>query len=244
MNTKLTGWLAGLVFALSTSVAQALLIDDFTNDQARLLVAGSDVPTLPKSEGSTVIGNMIGGERDIHLEVVSGSGRGQGTVTGGQFFGSSDLNTQVEFDFQRDGLDGDPSAYDPDGFLGVDFRADGATGIRIDIDFSDLTDVFDFTLRFDDADNGTFAAFTGSSGPALLCGGFIDIPYTDFVDAGSLIATFDNVTATRLQMLTAQPSSSWVFNSITQYTVPEPSALALLGIGVVGMGFTRRRMKA
>jgi hypothetical protein len=36
--------------------------------------------------------------------------------------------------------------------------------------------VFDFTLRFDDADNGTFAAFTGSSGPALLCGGFIDIP--------------------------------------------------------------------
>ena len=80
-----------------------------------------------------------------------------------------------------------------------------------------------------DADIGAFLASKGYSGPATQ----IYLSLDDVLDTWSTVGAVADIEKKLFSV------------SVTDASVPEPSALALLGVGAIGLiGWTRRRRKA
>ena len=83
----------------------------------------------------------------------------------------------------------------------------------------------------------TLSLFNGSVGlGSLVFGSLPDPTFTGgFVGIGSTIS-FDSV-----QIVFNSSVAAYDFDNISANAVPEPGTLALLGIGLFGMGLARRR---
>lgn len=99
--------------------------------------------------------------------------------------------------------------------------------------------------EFDEVDGLTFALLDSNSiGVSIVLRGSI----LDIFNGGDLPVNPDprlvDLEIARFQWLTADGSAFGDVAAISRVSVPEPSTLALLGIGLLGMGLARRRRTA
>lgn len=274
---------AALLGCAALAAQASIVIDDFNVATPTVYDANSDAFVSVFSDGSAngtgrygsqngALTSIIGGQRDVFVEKVSG---GPGTmvvqVAAGQYsYSTPNANPlivgkgYIKWDGQN-GVDGSVitgsqgdflSTLNPTGLYtgsqGIDLY-DGGNAFRIDVVNSDLG--FDFALTvFTDALNWTtlvlqsvahtnglpvsspilFADFEGACGFCVLPSGALKITSgagADLSNVGALLAEVN-----------WSGASKEIDLSIDQViTVPEPTSLALVGVGLLAFGVARRR---
>ena len=166
----------------------AILIDDFTDFQSVSQLC-SNIGT-PAS--STVLGGMIGGERDVRLDITACPGVGDLSVLVTSYFHSADAGVRGTSLAAWDGIDGNGLVVNPTGLGGIDLTEGGTQdAFQLLIQQADLNS----TLVFDVYTNGS-----NSSRYILnLVGGALNtdlvVPFADFVPNLGAGADFTNVGA-------------------------------------------------
>ena len=125
-----------LVVGFAGAAEAQVLIDSFTTAQG----PNADPPGGPPPISSTADtggADILGGERDLAMNRVSGTGTVTGEVTGGFFEFDAPALTRGEATLTWDGNDDDPDALDPVGLGGVDLTATGQSGFRLTVDAAD-----------------------------------------------------------------------------------------------------------
>lgn len=225
----------GLAAAWTPLAAQALIIDDFSQDQT-VFRFGSPGTTTNEQAG----GGIVGGERDVELELVSGSGVTFVASSGVGSYGQSGSSTARGL-FTWDGSDGSP-LLDATGLGGVDFTEAGmhdAIGIRmVSNDFA-----ADVTLTvYTDAANFSSVTLTSPGNippdPAFTW----MAEFGTFAPGGGAGADFSNVGAFSILVDGGPvPSLDFEFDFITTLAAPEPSTLLLATSGLVFLAMLGRR---
>lgn len=237
---------------------------DNTKGDGGLAGTTSQFPGAPVSYAT-----ILGGNRDLIVEKLSDGGipnnvnrKAEIGVAGGQFDFSTSTQTtgrgQIQWDGQNDVIEGvDGSGLNAVGLGGFDLTLGGTVDkFALGIIFSDAGFGFEVTA-YTDAANWTkisliatdhaspittyipFSAFEndflcGIPNPApgvvlITCGG----TGADLSNLGALVADIDPLGGTVAIDLT--------LDKVT--TIPEPGALALVALGLIGAGVFRRRSK-
>lgn len=256
--------LAGLLAAMSVSIgANAGVIDLFSTDQGKYedtTANAADTGTLITSGVGGSIGvadaTILGGNRDIFVSLLTSASPGilnaSASVAGGAFNFSTDSQATGRAQIQWDGADA-TNAIDFTGLGGIDITDGGALSqFVLDVIFSDAGFTFEITA-YSDAVNYTTVAIAANPHPvpaqtnidfaafALPTGSYLGGQVTvtqfgtggDLMNLGALVADIDR--------LGEKTSLDLSISSAT--TVPEPSALALIGLGLLGMGAARRKAR-
>jgi hypothetical protein len=228
---------AALVLAAMTyqpTHAATIMIDDFVTVQSALATAGS-----PVGSSTLAAPEAIGGERDMHADLISGNTALSVTVNpfGGEIL-VHDSGTAVK-GFSLivwDGPDGDPTVIDPDGLGGVDLTSGGLNdSIRLSSVLADLTGTLSLTV-FDaaDATGNTWSRVVMNLPGGIFAPVDIDVPLANFTVVGSNgAASFSNVGAISMEIENVTTGSLDVqMASIS--AVPEPSSVLLALLGGLG----------
>lgn len=227
------GALAAMPMALAHS-ATALDIDNFDGTQ---IVADAAIAPLVFSNQDD--GSMLGGERDMAVVLGTGLLGSVGTVDTGVMSFSNSPVSQGILALRYDGND-DSNALDFDGLGGVDLT-DGAASdaLAFTLFFAD----FEVDYRIEVIDmNGEFGFFEGTL-PTGISGGGDEVEIiTPFASLSNALVDFSDVGAISLQFSAQEPAADIVIDNFRTGVVPEPSSLALLALG--GLGLMRRRRSA
>lgn len=240
------GWIWGIrlalavgTLALASPAGAVLLIDDFSSTQN--LVLASEAEFVASSAPAL---DAIGGERDLEIKRVTGSGVATVNVNAGdqgQLLFDSPPATEAILRLVWDGPDGDAQTDDFTGLESVDLTDGGALeAFEIEFD-SELTTRF--SLRIYDWSDSTGMTWSEATVDvdATPSGtfGFLEIPFTEFsLDGPEGAASFANVGAVSLEI--AGPAG---FDLALQSVrvVPEPAATSLAGLAALALLAHRRR---
>ena len=226
MNKTLLGMAAASAMLVATT-ANATLIDDFTTGAMSIEIFGPTAayPGVGVSSSDTAVGTMLGGERAVDLTVWSAASTLSGSsavidLLGGFYSQSADstVKTMATITWDAGGF----------GFGGIEL---GGEAFLLDLVSLDQG-VIDLTIGVWDTLGG-MASVTDAS--AIVGDNYFN--FSNF--AGVDFSLIDKITLT--VDATTQASSDLTLNSIS--TVPEPSVLALFGLGLFGLGLARRRVK-
>jgi hypothetical protein len=139
---------------------------------------------------------------------------------------------------------GDPGNFDLEGTNGPSSLAVNTINHTIDLIFGSTTDLFlDLGIDFGNTSNITINTYLNGS----LMSSSLDA-YTDTLNNG--LGTWSTLNWSNIDRVTLNATSGWrawsldnlQFNNTA--SVPEPVSLALLGIGLVGIGFSRKKKVA
>lgn len=227
--------------ALASPADAVLPIDDFSSTQMLELTMGA-----ASVASSAPAPAAIGGERDLEIERVTGSGTATVDVNGGeppqgQLLFDTPPGTEAILRLVWDGPDGDAEMTAPVGLGQLDLTDGGALdAFEIEFD-SDLA--ITVSLRVYDALDP--AGMTWSEATVLVnetppgTFEFLEVPFTEFtLDGPEGAASFANVGAVHLEI--AGPAG---FDPALQsvQVVPEPAAASLAGVAALALLAHRRR---
>ena len=99
----------------SLNARATVLIDDFSSFQS----VSQNCAAIGSPVGSTVLGGMLGGERDIRLDITSCVGAGDLAVIVTSYFHSADAGVKGTSLAAWDGTDGDGLVLDPTGLAAL-----------------------------------------------------------------------------------------------------------------------------
>tara|TARA_B100000745_G_scaffold300566_1_gene255377 strand:+ start:2997 stop:3686 length:690 start_codon:yes stop_codon:yes gene_type:complete len=227
MTKVLSTLFGGAALVAASSASAVLIVDDFTTEQF-LEVSGSTGSVSSQVEGA----GILGGERDVYLGVIDNEHglSADVNVVGGNYHHSTDTGVTAFSTIQWDGIDGSDSI-DAMGLSGVDLLSAGSAFV-IDVLSTDLGATFELTVW--DMD-GTFETVFKSVGQVLS-------PQSVAFNFNSFSSALDLSSVGAMELTLSGAAA--VDLSIRSVTVPEPAGIALVGLGLLGLGLRRKSKKA
>ena len=258
MSNAVKKVLAVLLAGAGFGAQAGVVVDDFSVSQTNYgvdVVNGTFFDNTINGSGvwNGVSGaGILGGQRDIYVELKGGSGSGGVKVENGAFEFASGPTSQAEARIRWDGSN-TLATLDPLG-LGLYNMASQGSAFLLTVNYADQAFPFSVT-----AYSGTASTTVGITAVATLVPMNWLIPFSAFsLASGTYPTGFGPVTVTQVgggANFSALGALEAVINinGATQGSdvtldivsaVPEPATVALIGLSLVGLAGLRRRRKA
>ncbi len=216
---------------------EATVIDSFDTSQIIQL----STPGTASSSVTSFAGDILGNERDMTVQLISGSGVTAESNLGGFsiFNQSQDAASTATTTLSWDGIDNSP-ILNPTGLGGIDITSGGANnGISLTVLFDDLPASLDISVY---TDSGNWSKYSINLPGLIFTPQTYGILFSNFATQAGSGANFSNVGAIELFIDgSIFGGTDMLFDNFVT-AVPEPSTLLLLsGALLLSMAGLRRK---